>query len=125
MRNWVLSVVTLALIALAAPLVASAGGWAGSIYDKSECTYTKETNTLFCETARTTETFTTEQMTSPDATCASGLRLISRTGTRVEVTPVFDFYWGRAPVHTHNLGGNEGLPSEHWENFTDTPLGCV
>ena len=37
MKRLMLFVVLLGAVALALPLVASAGGWAGSIYDKSEC----------------------------------------------------------------------------------------
>jgi hypothetical protein len=127
MRRWVLFVVLLGVVVLTLPLAASAGGWAGSIYDKSECTYTKESNFLFCETTRTFESVRTEQMAFPDATCPSGTKLVSRTGTFLEVWRTFDGFEGHTPHSKNNVFGNDVplLDQWHWESFTDTDLGCV
>jgi hypothetical protein len=126
MRKWVLSVVALCLIALAIPLAASAGGWAGSRYDKSECTYTKESNFLFCQSTFTVENFTTEILSFADETCASGIRRISRTGTFVEPFMVFDSFEGRVPLEKYSIGGNESPTGPGvWVSFTDTDLGCA
>ena len=126
MRKWALSVVVLAGIALAIPLLASAG-WAGSIYDRSECRYTKASNVLYCETTRRFANRMTEQMAIPDAACPSGTTLVSRRGTFVEVWRVFDAYAGRTPQRRNNLFGDDVplLDRWHWQTFTDTPLGCV
>ena len=109
------------------PIAGSAGGWAGSRYDKSECTYSKATNSLFCESTFTVETFTTERMAFPEESCPSGTRGVSRTGWFVEVWRVFDAYTGHTPVRKHNVFGNESpvFGLEHWRDFTDTDLGCV
>ncbi len=127
MRRWVLFVVLLGVVALALPLTASAGGWAGSRYDKSECTYTKETNFLFCQSTFTVETVKTEQIAIPDETCPSGTRVFRRTGTFVEPWMVFDAFAGHTPHSKNNLFGNEVplLGQEFWKDFTDTDLGCV
>jgi len=114
-------------VVLAVASTASAGGWAGSRYDKSECTYTKESNFLYCESTFTVEQFRTEQMAFPDASCLSGTRLVRRTGWFVEVWRVFDGFTGHVPVWRHNLFGNEVplLGLEHWRDYTDTDLGCL
>jgi hypothetical protein len=127
MRKWVLSVVVLAVIALAIPLSAYAGGWAGSRYDKSECTYTKESNFLFCQTTFTVETVMTAQMAIADEACPSGTRLLRRTGTFVEPWTVFDAFEGHTPHAKWNLFGNEAplAGQEFWKDFTDTDLGCL
>ena len=126
MRRWVLFVVLLGVVALALPLAASPGGWAGSRYDKSECTYTKETNFLFCQTTFTVETVTSEQFAIPDETCPSGTRLVRRTGTFVEPWMAFDAYAGHTPHAKWNLFGDSSplLGQEFWKDFTDTGLGC-
>ena len=126
MRRFLLGLVV-AVVALALPIAASAGGWAGSRYDKTECTYSKETNSLFCESRFTVETFKTEQIAFPDAACPSGTRVISRTGWFVEPWRVFDGYTGHVPVSKHNTFGDEVpmLGLEFWRDFTDTALGCV
>jgi len=127
MRKWVLSVVALALIALGIPLLASAGGWAGSRYDKSECTYTKETNFLLCQTTFTVETVTTEQFGIADEACPiTGTRLVRRTGTFVEPWMVFDAFQGHTPHEKRRLFGQSEplIGQEFWKDFTDTDLGC-
>jgi hypothetical protein len=127
MRRLVLSVMLLGVVALAFPLVASAGGWAGSRYDKSECTYTKESNLLYCQSTFTVETVKSEQIAIPDETCPSGTRVFQRTGTFVEPWMVFDGFEGHTPHAKGNLFGDEVplLGQEFWKDFTDTDLGCV
>jgi hypothetical protein len=110
---------------LAFPLAASAG-WGNSAYDKDDCTYTKETNLLYCEGTILFETVKTEQMAIADASCSTGTRLIRRTGTYVEPTRVFDAYEGRTPHANRILFGND-VPlfgQEFWKDFTDVDLGC-
>ncbi len=93
MRRWVFTTLLLGLFMLAFPLAASAG-WGNSPYDKSDCTYTKESNFLFCETIVNHETVKTEQIGIADDSCPSGTRLFQRTGTFVEPTLVFDGFAG-------------------------------
>lgn len=127
MRRWVFTALLLCLLALAFPLAVSAGGWAGSRYDKSECTYTKATNVLYCETIVTTETFMTAVMSIDDGSCPTGaLHQISRTGTFVEPQRSFEWFAGRTPHQRYMFAGNEEplFGQEHWEDFTDTDLGC-
>ncbi len=116
-----------AAVALALPMAAIGGGWAGSRYDKSECTYSKDTNSLYCESTFSVESFMTEDRATPDASCPSGTRVTRRTGWFVEVWRVFDGYTGHAPVRHHNVFGNESPLFDlwHWRSFTDTDLGCV
>jgi hypothetical protein len=125
MRRWVFTALPLALALLAFPLAASAG-WGNSPYDKHDCTYTKETNILFCETTILFETVKTEQMGIADESCPSGTRLVRRTGTYVEPRRVFDTYEGRTPHENRMLFGND-VPlfgQEFWRDFTDVDLGC-
>lgn len=125
MKKVLLAAVVAAALTFTA--TASAGGWAGSRYDKSECTYSKESDSLYCEGTFTFEEFRTEQMALPDASCPSGTRLIGRTGWFVEIWLGFDGYTGHVPVSKHNTFGNEVplLGLEHWRDYTDTDLGCV
>ena len=126
MRKWVISVVALCLIALALPLAASAG-WAGSRYDKTECTYTKETRSLVCQSTFTVvEENRTDEFAIPDETCPLGTRSIRRTGTFTEPWIVFDFFsGGPVPHEKYHLGGIESPSGPGvWSNFTDTDLGC-
>jgi hypothetical protein len=126
MRRWVFTALPLGLFVLSFPLVASAG-WGNSPYEKGDCTYTKETNFLYCETIVNFETFATEQLAFADESCPSGTRLVRRTGTFVEPRRVFDGYAGPAPNANRNLFGND-VPlfgQEFWKDFTDTDLGCL
>lgn len=118
-------VATVVLVALMTVGTASAGGWAGSRYEKSDCTYTKETDLLYCEATFSSETFVTEEFAIPDAGCPSGTRLVRRTGWRVETFLAWDLYSGRTPVRHRNIAGNEGFPDITWRDFTDVDLGCV
>ena len=126
MRRVILGLLVAAIV-LAFPIVGSAGGWAGSRYDKSECTYSKAPDSLFCESTYTVEIFTTERMSFSDESCPNSLRGVSRTGWFVEVFRVFDAYTGHTPVRQHNVFGNTSplFGLEHWRDFTDTDLGCV
>ena len=126
MRRVILGLLVAAIM-LAFPIMGSAGGWAGSRYDKDECTYSKETNSLFCESTYTIETFTTERMSFADESCPpTNTRSVSRTGWSVEVWQVFDVYTGHTPVRKHNVFAGDSPLFElwHWRDFTDTDLGC-
>jgi hypothetical protein len=121
----VTSFVLLCLLALVFP-IASNAGWGGSRYEKSDCTYSKETNLLFCEETFTIETLQTEQMTIPDASCTSTLRLVRRTGTYVEPTRVWAIYEGHVPRKRELTGDTTPvIGAEFWKDFTDVDLGCV
>ena len=124
MKRLMLFVVLLGAVALALPLVASAGGWAGSIYDKSECSYSRDTNSLFCQTTVTVESARTEVMSFTDTSCPNGTRGVRRTGTHVEVTQFFDGFTGHTPVDNHHVFGNSFPVFIGWREFTDTDLGC-
>lgn len=126
MSKWVLSVVVLGLITLATPLAASAGGWAGSRYDKSEYTYTKESNVLFCQsTFAVVEENKTDEFAIPDDSCPLGTRTIRRAGRFGEPWMVFDGFEGRVPHAKYVLFGNESPTGPGvWESFADTDLGC-
>jgi hypothetical protein len=126
MRRWVFTTLLLGLFTLAFPLAASAG-WGNSPYDKSDCTYTKESNFLFCETIVTHQTVKTEQIGIADDSCPSGTRLFRRTGTFVEPTLVFDAFEGHTPHANRNLFGDDVplLGQEFWKDFTDTEIGCL
>jgi hypothetical protein len=123
MRRWVFTALLLALAMLTFPLAAGAG-WGNSPYDKSDCTYTKETNFLFCEKTFSVETVTTEQIGITDGSCPSGTRLFRRTGILVESTRVFDGFDGPAPNANRNVLGDD-VPQVFWKDFTDTEIGCL
>ena len=125
MRSWVFTALLLVLAMLTFPLAAGAG-WGNSLYDKSECTYTKETNVLFCATTITHEIVTTVQIGIADESRPSGTRLVRRTGTYVEPTRVFDAYEGRTPHAKRFLFGNDEplFGQEFWKDFADVDLGC-
>jgi len=104
---------------------ASAGGWAGSRYAKSDCTYNRDTDTLFCEAWFTSEEQATEQFAAPDPTCASTLRLFVRTGTRVTTFRGWGLFAGRTPVGHKEIAGDEDSFAISWRDFHDAPLACV
>jgi hypothetical protein len=125
MRRWVFTALLLVLAMLTFPLAAGAG-WGNSRYDKSDCTYTKETNVLFCETTIMFEIVKTEQMGIADESCPSGTRLVRRTGTYVEPTRVFHYYQGRTPHENRILLWDDEtlVGQEFWTDFTDVDIGC-
>ena len=123
MRRWVFTALLFVLALLMFPLAASAG-WGNWPYDKSDCTYTKESHSLYCETIVTHETVKTEVLSIADESCPSGLRQTSRTGTFVEQTFVFDGFDGPAPNANRNTFGNDIPLLGLWKDFTDTALGC-
>jgi hypothetical protein len=120
----VFTLLTVALVALALPAIASAGNWAGSRYDKSDCTYTKETDSLFCEAWFTEEEFTTEQSAVADASCESGLRIIERTGWQVTTYRGWGVFTGRVPHARNEVVGNEDGFSVTWRDYVDVDRGC-
>jgi hypothetical protein len=117
-----------ALVAVAGLLAitgtATAGGWAGSRYAKGDCSYNRDTDTLFCEAWFTTEEETTEQFAASDPTCTSTLRLFERTGTRVTTFRGWGLFAGRTPVDHKELAGNEDSFQISWQDVTDRDLGC-
>jgi hypothetical protein len=126
MRKLTLAAAVIAALSLAAQ--ASAGGYAGSGFEKSECSYTKETNTLYCVTTFTTSTpNATATIFVNDPRCApSRTRVFQRTGTLVQEFRAWATFTGHAPVANHEIAGNESAVGEGtWENFTDVDLGCL
>lgn len=123
-----MKIVTVVIAAFAFLVIvgnASAGGYAGSRYEKSDCTYTKSTNVLYCEARFRQEEQTTANLTVPDASCASGLRLVQRTGLLVTTFRGWGYFTGRVPLAKNEIAGDEDSFEESWENFTDVDLGCV
>lgn len=117
----------LAAVALAALAFtgAAAAGWAGSRYQKSDCTYNQSTDRLYCVAKFSNEQYTTETFWVADTSCASGLRSSSRTGWLVTTWTGWDLYTGRVPQAKNNIGGNDEGFTETWHDFTDTDLGCA
>jgi len=104
---------------------ALAGGWAGSRYDKDDCTYDHATDMLFCEARFTEETFMTAILLGiPDSSCASGFRLVDRTGWLVTTYRGWGIFFGRVPVHHKEFVGDEDTFVETWRDYTDVSLGC-
>jgi hypothetical protein len=124
MRKLMLGLVLVAALTLSA--TASAGGWAGSRYEKSDCTYDKAADTLFCEAFFSEEQQgVTEFRYLSDASCASGIRVIERTGTLVTTIRVWGVFTGRVPhAKNEDFGDEEPFGESSWTNFTDVDLGC-
>ena len=72
--------VVLAVGFLVCTSTAAAGGWAGSRYDKTNCIYDAESDLLGCSAWFADETYTTITFGISDATCASTIRIVERTG---------------------------------------------
>jgi hypothetical protein len=104
---------------------ANAGGWGGSRYDKSDCTYSKDTRTLFCEAWFTEEIFTTEQFAIADDSCASTTRLIERTGWRITTYRGWGLFDGPVPAAANEIAGNEDGFTVTWRGYADRDLGCL
>ena len=103
----------------------AAGGWGGSRYEKSDCTYSKETRTLFCEAWFTEESYTTEQFAVPDDSCASTLRLIELTGWQMTTYRGWGLFYGTVPHTANEIAGNEDGFTVTWRDVTDRDLGCL
>jgi hypothetical protein len=110
---------------LVIPSTAAAGGWAGSRYDKDDCTYNVDADSLYCEAWFTDEVFTTMQLGMSDLTCASTIRIIERTGWLVTTYRGWGSFFGRVPVHHKEFVGNEDGYEETWRDYTDVDLGCL
>jgi hypothetical protein len=124
---WRKTLVVLAAVVgvLAITGTASAGGWAGSRYAKSDCTYDRGSDTLFCQAWFTSEEQVTEQFAAPDSTCPSTLRFFVRTGTRVTTFRGWGLFAGRTPVGHKELAGDEDGFEISWRDVHDTALDCV
>jgi hypothetical protein len=101
-------------------------GWAGSRYEHNECTLKAVGRPLlYCETSVTqVERNATETFGVGDETCASGLRLFQRTGTRITRFRVFDYYDGPVPLAKFNFAGDEAGFEFEWVDVVETDLGC-
>jgi hypothetical protein len=115
------------LVALAFAAQASAGGYAGSRFQKSDCTYTKTSNTLSCSALFTSSIpNSTATVYVDDPTCAgSQMRVFQRTGTLVETIRAEATFSGRVPLARNELFADEVPVSETWANYTDVDLGCL
>ena len=78
---------------LAFTSTAAAGGWAGSRYDKKNCIYDTESNFLSCSAWFADETYTTLTFGISDATCASTIRIVERTGWQVTTYRGWGVFW--------------------------------
>jgi hypothetical protein len=114
------------IVALTFAAEANAGGWAGSRYDKSNCTYNKESNILYCEARfRGSAEQTTAFVYVSDSECASGTRVVERTGTLVETFRGWGYFTGHVPLSKNEIVGDEDSFEFTWENFTDVDQGCL
>jgi hypothetical protein len=114
-----------ALCCLILASTAAAGGWAGSRYDKADCTYNKETDMVYCEARFTEESFTTQNLGLSDSSCPSTIRMIQRTGWRVTTYRGWGIFFGRVPVRHKEFAGNEDSFDETWRDYIDVDLGCL
>lgn len=103
----------------------AAGGWGGSRYDKSDCTYSKETRTLYCEAWFTDEIHTTEQFVIADDSCTSTVRLIERTGWQMTTYRGWGLFNGPVPSAANEIAGDEDGFTVTWRDYTDRDLGCL
>jgi hypothetical protein len=117
--------VALAAAALAFTATASAGGWAGSRYDKGDCTYNKEVDSLYCEAWFTEENYITERFGVFDDSCESSIRIIERTGWLVTTYRGWGAFTGRIPHAKNEIAGNEDGFNDTWRDYTDVDRGCL
>ena len=114
------------VVFLAVPTSAIAG-WAGSRYEKSECTHVDLDGRpgLYCETffMGPNEVFE-YQASVPDASCPSGFRLMRVVDTYEVTVFAFDFYDAPVPLFQFNRLGNES-PSLRLISTVEIDLGCA
>jgi hypothetical protein len=116
------------VVALALPSVASAG-WAGSRYERSDCTRTNSDDGrpgLYCERWFTDASPNVVQdAVVADEACPSG-RLERTSGTLLTRYRGWDYYWGPAPLARFAFVGNEDSFSFSWApGAVVTDLGCL
>jgi hypothetical protein len=120
------AVVAALAVFLVIPSTASAG-WAGSPYERSDCTLSVGHDgrpSLACgKFFVVTEQVTTDLQVA-DASCPSGFRTIRRVETVETTVHIIDFYDGPVPLAKFNTGGNtSGVPQV--VSTVDTDLGCT
>jgi hypothetical protein len=125
MGRALLTTIAVAAAVLAHGSTASAGGWAGSRYVKTDCIYEPDADLLYSDAWFTEETFTSLQMTVPDLTCDSTLRLVVRTGWIATTYHGWSVYSGRVPVRHLEILGNEESFEVSWHDYGDEDQGCV
>jgi hypothetical protein len=103
---------------------AAAGGWAGSRYDKKNCIYDAGSDVLSCSAWFADETYTTMTFGISDATCASTIRIVERTGWQVTTYRGWGVFSGRVPTQQNELFGNEDSFEVSWGTYIDVDLGC-
>jgi len=104
-------------------------GWAGSPYEKSECTQMPVGDGgrpgLYCERHFTEEEVRSSVGSVPDSSCPSGFREIEQLQT-IEVTwLVYDIFIGPVPLPQFAFAGNEVPVSERLISTTEVDLGCT
>ena len=126
MRSAALVSLVAAAVVLVFPAITSAG-WAGSPYEKSQCTLFTQTGRPFltCERTFTQVVVHTDVFTVADSSCASGQRLMRREQTVEETWRVFDFFDGPVPLAQFIVGGNEVPISSRLISDVTAPLGCA
>jgi hypothetical protein len=106
-------------------------GWAGSRYEKSDCTLSTASQGgkpgLYCETyfIGPQEVQSGDLLLMPDDTCPSGVRHVQEMLT-LEVTYFgYDFYDGPVPLAKFNTGGDEFPVSSRILSIDHVIAGCA
>jgi hypothetical protein len=115
------------LFLLVAP--SASAGWAGSPYEKSQCTLSVNHNgrpSLYCERTFIEAFQLVDEFTVADLSCPSGQRSMRRVQTFEWLWRSYDFYDGPVPLRQFNFGGNE-TPAGLEQLISDvtTALGCA
>jgi hypothetical protein len=119
-----LASLVLAVSFLVFTATAAGGGWAGSRYEKKNCIYDAESDSLACSAWFADETYTTMTLGISDATCASTIRVVERTGWQVTTYRGWGVFSGRVPTRQNELVGNEDSFAVGWGTYIDVDLGC-
>jgi len=107
----------------------ASAGWAGSPYEKSQCTLSVNQNGrpfLYCERTFLDKFQLVEDFTVADSSCPSGERRMRRVQNFEWLWRSYDFYDGPVPLRQFNFGGNETPAGvEQLISEVTTDLGCV
>ena len=107
----------------------ASAGWAGSRYEKSECTFQVNQGGrpgLYCETTFIVRFSFLDEFTVADSSCPSGERTMRREQTFEETWMGFDIYHGPAPIAQFAFAGNESpISSPRLLSDVTTALGCA
>jgi hypothetical protein len=107
----------------------ASAGWAGSAYEKSQCTLSVNQNerpSLYCERTFLDTFQLVDEFTVADSSCPSGERSMRRVQTFEWLWRSYDFYDGPVPLRQFNFGGNETPAGvEQLISEVTTGLGCA